>query len=136
MSTHPNNLKNELYNKRYPDLLENRLNLPERIGPGEKLSQTIRGHRTLINSTDSNLRDWEDRYDNECFDDKCDTGCSAVGSTKPVELKTIELSATSSKVGKVVAAGGLVYIGYRIVRMLPSLAPPLWPTIPINLATP
>ncbi|MCF6311054.1 MAG: hypothetical protein L3J39_01255 [Verrucomicrobiales bacterium] len=33
-----------------------------------------------------------------------------------------------------VAAGG--YIIYRCVRFLPSLFPPLWPTIPVNLALP
>jgi len=36
-----------------------------------------------------------------------------------------------------VAAGlGTGYLLYRAARMLPSLAPALWPTIPANMATP
>jgi len=38
--------------------------------------------------------------------------------------------------GTVAAAVGVVaggYIVYRCVRMLPSLFPPLWPTIPANM---
>lgn len=34
------------------------------------------------------------------------------------------------------AALGLGYLIYRGVRMMPSLLPPLWPTIPVNLAVP
>lgn len=35
------------------------------------------------------------------------------------------------------AAGALTgYIIYRAVRMIPSLFPPLWPTIPVNAAIP
>jgi Toxin with a conserved tryptophan and TIP tripeptide motif len=36
------------------------------------------------------------------------------------------------------AAGGTlaVYLAYRAIRMLPSLAPPLWWTIPANVAIP
>ena len=36
----------------------------------------------------------------------------------------------------VVVAGGTAYIIYRCVRMIPSLFPPLWPTIGPNLAVP
>ncbi|HEY9286023.1 MAG TPA: hypothetical protein VIP46_21410, partial [Pyrinomonadaceae bacterium] len=44
---------------------------------------------------------------------------------------------TGVKVGVGVAAGvGVGYLIYRGVRMLPSLAPPLWWTIPANLAIP
>ena len=37
---------------------------------------------------------------------------------------------------KVVGVGAALYIGYRVIRMLPSLFPPLWPTIPLNAALP
>jgi RHS repeat-associated protein len=37
---------------------------------------------------------------------------------------------------EVVIAGGLMYLGYRCLRMLPSLAPPLWWTIPGNAVAP
>ena len=40
------------------------------------------------------------------------------------------------KIATVVVAGGTAYIIYRCVRMLPSLAPPLWPTIPANAIIP
>ena len=36
----------------------------------------------------------------------------------------------------VVGAGGVAYLTYRCIRMLPSLIPPLWPTIIPNLVTP
>jgi RHS repeat-associated protein len=37
---------------------------------------------------------------------------------------------------KVAAGVGLLYVGYRIVRFIPSLAPPLWWTAPANLVIP
>ncbi len=40
------------------------------------------------------------------------------------------------KVATVVIAGGTAYIVYRCIRMIPSLFPPLWPTIPANVAVP
>ena len=43
---------------------------------------------------------------------------------------------TCQKAATVVVVGGTAYIVYRCVRMLPSLAPPLWWTIPGNLAVP
>lgn len=36
----------------------------------------------------------------------------------------------------VVGASGMAYLTYRCVRMLPSLLPPLWPTIVPNLVMP
>ena len=36
----------------------------------------------------------------------------------------------------VVGAGVAAYAAYRVVRMLPSLLPPLWWTIPANAAIP
>ena len=40
------------------------------------------------------------------------------------------------KVATAVVVGGTAYIVYRCIRMIPSLAPPLWPTIPANAAIP
>ncbi|WP_420714755.1 RHS repeat-associated core domain-containing protein [Roseateles sp. SL47] len=40
------------------------------------------------------------------------------------------------KTAKVVVVGGTAYIVYRCLRMLPSLLPPLWPTIPANAVMP
>ena len=35
-----------------------------------------------------------------------------------------------------IAGTGAAYVTWRVVRMVPSLAPPLWGTIPVNLAVP
>lgn len=43
---------------------------------------------------------------------------------------------TLETAGKVVAVGGAAYLAYRVIRFLPSLLPPLWPSIPANLAIP
>jgi len=40
------------------------------------------------------------------------------------------------KVATTVVIGGTAYIVYRCLRMVPSLFPPLWPTIPANVAIP
>jgi len=39
-------------------------------------------------------------------------------------------------IADVVIAGGTTYIVYRCIRMIPSLFPPLWPTIPATAVTP
>jgi RHS repeat-associated protein len=44
-----------------------------------------------------------------------------------------EISTTAVKTGVVLTSG---YLIYRIIRFLPSLFPPLWETIPANLAIP
>jgi hypothetical protein len=43
---------------------------------------------------------------------------------------------TGEAVAVGVGTGSAVYIGYRCLRMIPSLLPPLWPTIPANAAIP
>lgn len=40
------------------------------------------------------------------------------------------------KTATVVVVGGAAYVIYRCMRMLPSLVPPLWPTIPANAVMP
>jgi RHS repeat-associated protein len=51
---------------RYNAIDSNQRNLPERIGPGESLASTVRGHRTLINIRDRDLRNAQNKYDDEC----------------------------------------------------------------------
>ncbi|WP_321283836.1 RHS repeat-associated core domain-containing protein [uncultured Vibrio sp.] len=60
------NLRKEVYEKRIPDLENNPGNLPERIGPGENLRDTVRGHRKLLNRQWRRLQELEDKYDKEC----------------------------------------------------------------------
>ncbi|WP_260654052.1 RHS repeat-associated core domain-containing protein, partial [Xanthomonas graminis] len=60
------NTKKEIYEKRYPDLGKDPNPLPWRIGPGEKLKETIRGHEKLLNRRLRELRQLEDEYDQKC----------------------------------------------------------------------
>ncbi|MCL1806599.1 MAG: hypothetical protein FWG31_02735 [Oscillospiraceae bacterium] len=48
----------------------------------------------------------------------------------------IDWGQIATDAGKVVAGAGATYVTYRLIRLLPSLFPPLWPTIPANLAIP
>ena len=60
------NLRNEVFEKRIPDLAANRGSLPLRIGPGEALRDTIRGHEKLLNRQWRRLNELEDKYFDEC----------------------------------------------------------------------
>jgi len=60
------NTRDEIHNKRYPDLQSNPNNLPYRIGPGEKLRDTVRGHEKLLNQRLNQLKKLEDKYAKEC----------------------------------------------------------------------
>ncbi len=57
----------EQLDKRWDELERDPLGLPERIGPGEKLSETIRGHRTIINQLGHHLNAREAQWiKNQC----------------------------------------------------------------------
>ncbi|EEL9743104.1 RHS repeat protein [Salmonella enterica subsp. enterica serovar Muenchen] len=114
-------LRNEL-DKRWSELIGG---LPERLGPGERLAETMRGHRTMINQKDSILRRWEKQYDEDCDDNDPDDGNGACGACP-----------SGSTVVKTAAGVGAAYATYRVIRMIPSLAPPLWWTIPANAVAP
>lgn len=51
---------------RYKELDDDLLGMPERLGPGEKLRETIRGHRTLINIYDNILKRRQKEFDDDC----------------------------------------------------------------------
>ncbi|MCH7343575.1 hypothetical protein LZ017_09315 [Pelomonas sp. CA6] len=87
----------------------------------------MRGHRTLINKTDSNLRYWEKKYAEDCDDDD---------DSEDGKGNSCEVCPSGSTVAKTAAGVGAAYVAYRCIRMLPSLAPPLWWTIPANAAVP
>ncbi|MHA6883721.1 RHS repeat-associated core domain-containing protein [Ralstonia pseudosolanacearum] len=114
------NFKDDL-DDRWADFEANHLNLPERIGPGELPSMTRRGHMKLINDRDSRLRQLERRYDSECDNDP---------PAPPAPVVVTENAC------KVAAGAGAAYAAYRTIRLLPSLVPPAWWTIPANLAAP
>jgi hypothetical protein len=52
--------------KREQEVARNQMNLPERIGPGERLRDTIRGHRKIIRKQERNLRELEKKYEQKC----------------------------------------------------------------------
>uniref|UniRef100_UPI001404DA6F RHS repeat protein n=1 Tax=Variovorax sp. GV025 TaxID=3450240 RepID=UPI001404DA6F len=60
------NLKKEVFDKRIPDLAANPGNLPYRIGPGEQLRDTVRGHEKLLNRQWRRLNELEDQQSREC----------------------------------------------------------------------
>lgn len=60
------NLRKEVFDKRIPGLAANRGNLPMRIGPGEALRDTVRGHEKLLNRQWRRLNELEDQYVKEC----------------------------------------------------------------------
>jgi RHS repeat-associated protein len=114
-------LQNEL-DTRWSELVGG---LPERVGPGESLRETMRGHRKLINKADTNLRYWEKQYDEDCDD-----------SDEDDKEDSCKVCPSGTTVAKAAAGVGGAYIAYRCVRMIPSLLPPLWWTIPANGAIP
>jgi RHS repeat-associated protein len=70
---------------------------------------------------------------------KCTNNCPKFAPVPPEADPVVETSKPRVNVKAVgVAVGGAAtaYFIYRIVRMLPSLAPPLWWTIPFNAVTP
>ena len=60
------NLRKEIYDKRIPDLNQKPNPLPRRIGPGELLRDTIRGHEVLLTIQLFRLRNAEDTWDKKC----------------------------------------------------------------------
>ena len=89
--------------------------LPE-FAPGGKLRDSVDGHRQILKTLEDTLQRREQEYAQKCGGDHC-----------PNELQS------TAKIGLSVGAG---YLAYRMLRFLPSLAPPLWETIPLNLAIP
>ena len=65
-----------------------------------------------------------------------DGKCDNTPPPPPVPVPTDSCGDKCQKVATVVVAGGTAYIVYRCIRMLPSLLPPLWPTIPANALVP
>jgi hypothetical protein len=117
---------NEL-KKRAADLKENKLNLPEK---GE---MSIQGHQQQFENKQANLRSMLDEWNS--------SGC---GSGLPADAWSIATAPTpspavvpaSSAFQNALTAGTAIYIIYRGVRMLPSLTPLTWPSIPANALVP
>ncbi|MFL6679351.1 MAG: RHS repeat-associated core domain-containing protein, partial [Burkholderiaceae bacterium] len=63
-------------------------------------------------------------------------GCGGPPPPPPAPASSPEGCDTCKKAATTVVVGGTSYVIYRCLRMLPSLLPPLWETIPINAAAP
>jgi RHS repeat-associated protein len=111
------NVRNKVQ-QRIQELSEDKHNLPEDV-PGGALRASREGHRILLQQERDNLAKLEKLYR-----DKCGGDCPE------------RASSTSSNVATAAGVAGALYITYRIVRMIPSLFPPLWETIPANIAIP
>jgi hypothetical protein len=81
---------------------------------------------------------WEDPTDPNFIICKDKTTGKKIRKPKPADWPKTKMEAcdTCQTAADVVVIGGVGYIVYRCVRMIPSLAPPLWWTIPENLAIP
>jgi len=126
--------------KRGADLVKDLLNLPPGPGP-----MTIAGHTQKFRERQGSLR--------KALSEFLTQGCGGPGPTNSIpgdawewatdptpKKRGIPDSSQSSRMleigGGVVVTAATAYVVYRVVRMLPSLAPPLWPSIPANLAIP
>jgi Domain of unknown function (DUF4157)/Toxin with a conserved tryptophan and TIP tripeptide motif len=141
----------ELY-LRADALVRNPLNLPQ-TGP-----MSIEGHQQQFRNKQANLRSMLNQWDNNnCGDGYIPqrawewatrpvpspnaqlpvrrvpiaSGGDGERSTKPVSGLTPAEAAVAT--GATIGAG---YLLYRAIRFLPSLLPPLWPTIPANAVVP
>ena len=80
--------------------------------------------------------DWVDRYGNKWRYDPTKGKWYPDKQNKPNRPAPTFPPGTLEGAAKVASGGVAVYCLYRIIRMLPSLYPPLWPTIPANAGTP
>ncbi|MBB6248265.1 RHS repeat-associated core domain-containing protein [Rhodanobacter sp. A1T4] len=89
------NLANKIKNvsgaldNRWQELDSDKDTLEEYKGPGESLFSTRRGHRTLINKYDRNLRDLQDKYDDECGPPPPPTMCPALSPNESPEPSNV-----------------------------------------------
>jgi RHS repeat-associated protein len=85
------------------------------------------------NEVQRQINNLQDEYDENCGDDD-----GGPNEPQPVPVPVCPAKKPELCKAVVVAAGGATagYIIYRCVRMIPSLFPPLWETIPINVAVP
>ncbi len=102
--------------KRKQEILDNPNDLPEFL-QGGKPRDSVEGHRQIIRNLEEILAKREAEYAQKCGGKG---GCP-------------EGMGTAAKIG---AGVGIGYAAYRVLRFLPSLLPPLWETIPLNLVTP
>lgn len=129
--------------KRFLELKANKGNLPmtkPSIPDPTYGLRSIEGERHQFNGRQQGLRNRMQKYeDNGCGDPPPE---ALEWATKPVptaDPKPAPDGNANRVLEDVVGFGvavGIGYVIYRGIRMIPSFAPPLWWTIPLNLATP
>jgi type VI secretion system secreted protein VgrG len=124
------NIRNDI-RRRDEEIAGNPGTLPE-FGPGPNRS-TRQGHRRIVNKLWNNLRRLEKQYDKECGGGGGNAGAPVAGAAAGDGANCGD---NCQKTAMLVMGVGGAYIVYRCIRMVPSLFPPLWPTIPLNVATP
>ena len=92
-------------------------------------------HGPSILNQQRSLRTYLDEYDNQGCGDPPGPAVEVADRKLPVK-PTENLSDAAKAVAVIGGAGTLGYAVYRAIRFLPSLAPPLWWTIPENFAIP
>ena len=134
--------------QRADEIIRNPLNLPQ-SGP-----MSVGGHQQQFRNKQTNLRRMLQQWDTN----NCGPGyvprdawnwatrpapspapqseAARRVSEPPADGTEIPASEIAVAVGAAAATVGAGYIIYRIARMLPSLLPPLWWTIPANVAVP
>jgi hypothetical protein len=129
-------------NERFWAIVNNVLGLPP-SGP-----MSVGGHQQQFRNKQANLRSMLNQWNTN----NCGPGLPADSwfwATRPAPSPTPQSTEYTPKDGTqitvqdVAKVGGAVvttavglYIAYRVVRLLPSLLPPLWWTIPANVALP
>lgn len=85
------------------------------------------------------LRTYVDEYISRGCGDPPPESVEVMERPLPVQEEESNSDTAREVVKTTVVVGGglgLAYLTYRVIRMLPSLLPPLWSTIPVNFAVP
>jgi hypothetical protein len=116
----------------------NPLSVFDPTGLGPKSGRGISGGSSGQNSNNPYKHCAEDPTDPNFIICKDKTTGKKIRKPKPPDWPKTKMEGcdTCQKAADVVVVAGVGYIVYRCVRMLPSLAPPLWWTIPGNAVLP
>ena len=133
-----------MLHSRYWDLRNNFGNLPQSRPPQPDPRygfRSLNGERQQFQDTQQGLRNRLDEWNkNNCGPPPPTAWDWATRETPVADPKPAPNSSpmqiTPSEVAATGAAIGTGYIIYRVIRMIPSLFPPLWWTIPENAAIP
>lgn len=117
---------------------ENPLGIFDPTGLAGKSGRGISGGSSGKGTTNPYKHCVEDPTDPNFIVCKDKTTEKKVRKPQPADWPKTKMEAcdTCQKAADVVVVGGVGYIVYRCVRMIPSLAPPLWWTIPENALIP